>query len=138
LIKVQFAMAAISVLVNITLIPVLGVVGAALASSCVNIVGNLWNLYQVRKLLGISPYNRSYYALIVPTGAVAAVLAVLRFSTVSMVHQGLVILMAFAISYTVFGCLAAAYAFDPDDRVIARSVWSKVNDGLHRVGVKPR
>jgi O-antigen/teichoic acid export membrane protein len=137
LIKVQFAMAGISVLVNITLIPVLGIVGAALASSCVNIVGNLWNLYEVRKVLRISPYNRSYYALLVPTVAVAAVLAGLRFWTVSMVHQGLVILMALALSYTVFGCVAATYAFDPDDRMIARSAWSKVTDGLHRFGVKP-
>jgi O-antigen/teichoic acid export membrane protein len=49
LIKVQFVMAGVSVLINITLIPVLGMVGAALAAACVNVGGNLWNLSEVRK-----------------------------------------------------------------------------------------
>ena len=63
LIKVQFAMTIVSVVTNLTLIPTLGLVGAALASAAVNVGGNLWNLYEVRKALGISPYNRSYFAL---------------------------------------------------------------------------
>ncbi len=69
LIKVQFAMTIVSVVTNLSLIPTLGMVGAALASAGVNVGGNLWNLYEVRKALGISPYNRSYFALLIPGGS---------------------------------------------------------------------
>ena len=66
LIRVQFAMTIVSVVTNITLIPTFGLVGAALASAGVNVGGNVWNLYEVHKALKISPYNRSYFALIIP------------------------------------------------------------------------
>ena len=54
LLKVQFAMAGVSVLANVALIPALGIVGAALAAASVNVGQNLWNLYEVRKALRIS------------------------------------------------------------------------------------
>ena len=70
--RVQFVMVGVSLLMNITLIPVFGVVGAALASATVNVAGNFWNLMQVRKALQISPYNRSYFALAIPAVFAAA------------------------------------------------------------------
>jgi len=51
LLKVQFAAAIISVLVNLSLIPVLGIVGAAIAAALVNGGTNLWNLLEVRRAL---------------------------------------------------------------------------------------
>src|SRR3954451_21190573 len=60
LMKVQFVMVGVSVLINTALIPVLGVVGAAIAAAVVNVGGNVWNLLEVRKALQIFPYNRSY------------------------------------------------------------------------------
>lgn len=135
LIKVQFAMAGVSVLVNVTLIPALGIVGAALAAACVNVGGNLWSLYEVRKALKIYPYNRSYCALVVPTVFAAAAVVLLRFWTASITHPRLAILLALALSYAVFGGLAAAYALDPDDRMIARSAWSQLRGGTQKKGV---
>src|SRR6202035_1866267 len=55
LIRAQFVVVGIAVLVNITLIPTLGIVGAALAAAGANVAGNLWNLVQVRKALQIFP-----------------------------------------------------------------------------------
>jgi O-antigen/teichoic acid export membrane protein len=132
LIKVQFVMAGISVLVNISLIPVLGIVGAVLAASCVNVVGNLWNLHEVRKALRISPYNRSYYPLLIPTAFVAIGLVGLRLWMASSVHQWAVVLMALVLSYIVFCSLAAAFALDRDDRMIAASAWSQLRAGLQK------
>jgi O-antigen/teichoic acid export membrane protein len=135
LIKVQFAMAGVSVLVNIILIPALGIVGAALAAAAVNVGGNLWNLYEVRKALRIYPYNRSYYALLIPTAFAAVTVALLRFWTASVAHPWLAILLALALSYVVFGGLAVAYALDPDDRMIARSAWLQLRGGTWKKGV---
>jgi O-antigen/teichoic acid export membrane protein len=132
LIRVQFAMAGISVLVNISLIPLLGMVGAALAAACVNVCGNLWNLHEVRKALQISPYNRGYFALLIPAVFVAASLALLRYWTASIGHQWMVIVVALAVSYAVFAGTAVAFALDPDDRMIAGSAWSQVRNGLRR------
>lgn len=134
LIKVQFVMAGVSVLVNISLIPVLGIVGAVLAAACVNVGGNLWNLHEVREALRISPYNRSYYALLIPTAFVATGLVLVRLWTASSGHQFVVVLVALILSYAIFGSLAAAFALDPDDRMIAASAWSQLRAGLRKQG----
>jgi O-antigen/teichoic acid export membrane protein len=136
LIKVQFAMTVVSVLTNIILIPALGMVGAALASACVNAGGNLWNLYEVRKALGISPYNRSYFALLIPGMSTLVAVLFIRFSTNSINQRWFVVALALLLAYAVFGGLAAAYALDPDDRMIARSVWSKLRVGMQKFGAK--
>lgn len=135
LIRVQFVMAGLSVLASITLIPVLGIVGAAVAAAGVNVAGNLWNLSEVRKALRISPYNRSYYALLIPAGFTAGAVVLLRFYAASMAHPWLVILLALVVSYAVFCGLAVAYSLNPDDRMIARSAWSQLRGGLQKWGV---
>jgi O-antigen/teichoic acid export membrane protein len=134
LVKVQFAMAGVSVLMNVALIPALGIVGAALAAACVNAGGNLWNLYEVRKVLRIYPYNRSYYALLIPTVFAVVAVVLLRSWTASIAHEWLAILLALVLSYAVFGGLAIAYALDPDDRTLARSTWSRLR-GMQKKGV---
>jgi O-antigen/teichoic acid export membrane protein len=126
LVKVQFAMAGVSILLNVALIPVLGIVGAASAAAFVNAAGNLWNLYEVRMALRIYPYNRSYYALLIPTVFAVVAVALLRLWTASIVHQWLAILLALVLSYAVFGGLAIAYVLDSDDRMLARSAWSRL------------
>ncbi len=138
LIKVQFAMTIVSVATNLTLIPILGLVGAALASACVNAGGNIWNLYEVRKALGISPYNRSYFALWIPSVSALSALLLMRFATGSTAwtnHPWLAVLLSLLLVYAVFGGLAAAFAFDPDDRMIARSAWSQLRAGMQKFGV---
>jgi O-antigen/teichoic acid export membrane protein len=135
LMRVQFAMAVVSVLVNVTLIPALGISGAALAATCVNVGGNLWNLSEVRQALRIFPYNRGYYALLIPTTFTTATVVLLRFNTVSITHPWLAILLALILSYAVFCGLAAAFALDPDDRAIARSAWLQLRGGIQKWGV---
>ena len=137
LLRVQFAMAGVSVLMNVALIPALGIVGAALAAASVNAGQNLWNLYEVRKALRIYPYNRSYYALLIPTVFATVAVTLLRLWTVSIAHQWLAVLLALALSYTVFGGLAIAYALDADDRLIARRAWGRLR-GMKKKGVNAR
>jgi O-antigen/teichoic acid export membrane protein len=136
LIKVQFAMTIVSVVTNISLIPTLGLVGAALASAGVNVGGNLWNLYEVRKALGISPYNRSYFALLIPGFSALLTVLLVRYSTGSSVSPGFVIALSLLLGYAMFGGLAVAFALDADDRLFARSVWLHLRGSIQKFGVK--
>jgi len=78
LIKVQSAMAAVMIGLNVLLVPVWGVVGAAVAAAVTNVGMNLLNLQQVRTALQLSPYNRSYIHLLAPSVAVVAVTMLAR------------------------------------------------------------
>ena len=135
LMRVQFVMAGVSVLVNITLIPVFGIVGAALAAACVNVGGNVWNFFEVRKALRISPYNRSYFALLLPTALAAASVAWLRMITISSAHAWLVILLALVLSYLVFCGSALAWSLNPDDRMITQAAWSLLRGYMPGKGI---
>ena len=132
LMRVQFVMVGVSLLMNVTLIPVFGVVGAALASAFVNVAGNFWNLLEVRKALQIFPYNRSYLGLTVPAIVSAGAVVLLRIWTSSMVRPWLGVLAAVAASYIVFGGLALKLSLDEDDRMIATSAWAQVRGVLQR------
>ena len=132
LMKVQFVMVGLSLLINITLIPVFGIIGAALAAVVVNVAGNLWNLAEVRKALAIFPYNRGYFALALPgLLSVAAVIA-LRIWVLPLTRPWLGILAALIVSYIVFAGFAVKFSLDDDDRMIAASAWAQLRANLLR------
>lgn len=136
LIRVQFVMAGISIAGNVFLIPVLGIVGAAIAAAVINVAGNLWNLRHVRSALGISPYNRSYYALLLPAGCTLAVVVALRYWAVLSANIWLSLLLALTLAYTTFCGVAIIFALNPDDRLIARGAWTQVSGSLQKLGVR--
>jgi O-antigen/teichoic acid export membrane protein len=136
LMKVQFAMTIVSVVTNLSLIPTLGMVGAALAAAGVNVGGNLWNLYEVRKALGISPYNRSYFALLFPGMSALLTVLLIRYATGGTGSPWIAVGLALVLGYAVFAGIAAAWALDPDDRMIARSAWLHLRSGIQKFGVK--
>jgi O-antigen/teichoic acid export membrane protein len=118
LMKVQFTMATVSVLVNLTLIPLLGIIGAALAAALVNIGGNVWNLVEVRAALKLCPYNRSYYRLLLPTGLTTISLASLRSMSLD-VQPWLLVSLAAIVGCGTFIVSMWAFGVDEDDRLIA-------------------
>jgi O-antigen/teichoic acid export membrane protein len=132
LMRVQFVMVAVSLLMNITLIPVFGVIGAALASAVVNVAGNVWNLSEVRKALEIFPYNRSYFALVIPALLSAGAVVALRILALPTMRPWLGILAALAGSYIVFAVFALKFSLDDDDRMIATSAWAQLRASLLR------
>jgi len=56
-------MAAFMTVANVVLIPVWGIVGAAIAAAITNAGTNAWNLLEVRKVPCFSPFSRSYACL---------------------------------------------------------------------------
>lgn len=130
LIKVQGAMTGVTLLLNATLIPVLGITGAALSSAVTNVVSNVWYLRELRDTLGMSPYNRNYWRLVPPSAACIAVALALR-STLKWVRpEWSVIILSGVVCYAVLLTVALAMGLDSDDRVVTQAVRAR----FRRVG----
>ena len=66
LIRVQAMMAVFVVVVTLILVTPFGMLGVASAAALTNAVSNYFYLREVRRALHLSPYNRTYFRLIVP------------------------------------------------------------------------
>jgi O-antigen/teichoic acid export membrane protein len=126
LIRVQAVMTVVMVVLNVLLIPVWGIVGAAVAAATTNVGINAWNLWEVRKALRISPYNRSYLHLMIPAAAMLAVTVVMKKSMALFHHEWIAIGCALGLAYVVFSAVAVGFGLDADDRLIARAIWARV------------
>ena len=127
LIKVQIVMATVMVVSSAALIPIWGIYGAAIAAAITNIGMNALNLLEVRRVLHMSPYNRSYIHLLLPAAlTTAAVLAVERFSYVFH-HDWIAVAVALITAYSVFPAVFYLLAgLDDDDRLIASALRSRL------------
>lgn len=137
LIKVQVAMTAVMIILSAVLVPLWGIYGAAAAAAVTNVGMNAWNLLEVRRAMGISPYNRGYIHLLLPTIAtLGVVLAAKKYSFVFS-HYWIMVGVAFVTAYCVF---PAVFYFvgglDPDDRLIASALWSRVRGAIGRAGAQ--
>jgi O-antigen/teichoic acid export membrane protein len=138
LLRVQGAMAAVMTVASIALIPVWGLVGAAVAAAITNAGTNLWNLLEVRSVLGLSPFSRSYLRLIGPT--IVSVLAVLglKSQTHLLGRDWLGISAGLVGGYLVFAGMVAVLGLDEDDRLVAHALWSRVRKSVAPVeGLEP-
>jgi O-antigen/teichoic acid export membrane protein len=126
LLRVQIAMAGVMLVANVALIPVWGIVGAAVAAAITNAGINAWNFLNVRKVMGLSPFSRSFARLSVPAlGSVALALIVSRQQSWFR-HDWLAIGVAFVAIYATFAGLVAALGLDADDRMIAGAIWDRI------------
>ena len=134
LFRVQMWMAVTMVVLNVLLIPRLGILGAATAAACVNLGTNSWNLREVRANLGLWPYNGSYLLLVVPTGAtILAVLGLLHIGRG--ISNWLLVASGLATAYVLFFSTLAIFGLDADDRLVLRAVWSRVRGISQRATV---
>jgi O-antigen/teichoic acid export membrane protein len=136
LIKVQIAMAVVMVACSVALVPVWGIVGAAVAAAITNVGMNAWNLLEVRQALGISPYNRGYWRLLPPTAATLAVTLVLKEYSYLFHRDWLAIGITLGLAYCVFSVIVLMGVLDADDRLIASAIWSRIRVMFARTGVE--
>lgn len=128
LIRIQAVMAAVMVVVNVLLIPRWGIVGAAVGAAVTNVVTNVWSLREVRRSLGLFPYNRSYLKLAVPVVVTFMVSLLLRREFSSVRPEWLIVGAGLVLGYLVFVGTALAFGLDADDQLIARAVWGRVRE----------
>lgn len=125
-IKAIIAMAILTVVLNLLLIPRWGILGAAAAGAIGLVITNLVWLWMVRYYLRITPYNRGYLRLAVPIAASAlAVFAVSWWSRAAGGDRLLWLLLALFSAYAAFLSTAGVLSLDRDDRIIARAVWAR-------------
>jgi O-antigen/teichoic acid export membrane protein len=134
LLKVQVSMAVVMVVLSAALVPVWGIVGAAVAAAITNVGTNAWNLFEVRRALNLSPYNRGYLRLLPPTVAVLALMLALKRFAYIFHHDWLAIAAALVLAYCLFSVLLLAMGLDADDRLIAAAIWSRVRGAWVSVG----
>jgi O-antigen/teichoic acid export membrane protein len=132
LVKVQTAMAAVMIFLSAVLVPRGGIVGAAVAAAVTNAGINLWNLLEVRKALGLSPYNRGYLQLLPATAATLALTLVLQRYAGVFRHDWLAVGVALGLAYGVFACTILVVGLDADDRLIATAIWSRIRTAFAR------
>jgi O-antigen/teichoic acid export membrane protein len=125
LIKVQTVMAAVMILLNIALVPLWGIVGAAVAAAITNVGINVWNLLQVRAALRLSPYNRSYFRLLPPTVACLAVTLLVKSNSAVFHHDWLTVGVSGIFAYLTFAGMVLIFGLNPDDRLIANAIWMR-------------
>ncbi len=134
LIRIQTAMAVVMVVCSAALIPVFGILGAAAAAAITNIGVNLWNLLEVRRTLGISPYNRGYLRLLPPTLVSLAVVVLLNRYSFVFRHNWVAIGATFGAAYAVFTGVLLLVGLQADDRLIASAIWSRMRGIFVRAG----
>lgn len=130
LIRIQAVMACGMLVLNIVLIPRWGIVGAAVGAAVTNVVTNIWYLAEVRRTLGLLPYSRSYWGLLLPVCGNLAVLLIMKATLKAVRPEWVVIAAGIASAYVAFIAVAMAFGLDADDRLIASAVWSKVRGAL--------
>ncbi len=134
LIRVQIIMAVFMVVTTFALVRPYGMIGVALASALTNAVSNSLFLWQVRSVLHLSPYNRTYFRLLSPAAvSIAATFGLRWWSRSAQLHpEWLWIGVALAVAYTSFGALALLAGLDDDDKMIVSAVRSRIFSAVGR------
>jgi O-antigen/teichoic acid export membrane protein len=126
LVRIQIAMAVVVVMLNLLLIPEWGIMGAAVAVAITNALMNLWCLMEVKRKLGLFPYNRGYLALGPPFALTVVLLLLLRAGLALIGPEWIAIGIGLIVAYASFLVTALAFRLETDDRLIAKAIWSGI------------
>jgi O-antigen/teichoic acid export membrane protein len=128
LVRIQLVVGVITVPCCLLLVPRWGVTGAAIAAVIGNVGSNVWCLFEVKKVLGFFPYNRSYWSLTLPAAAVLVAGLSLRIALQSVRPDVIVVGVSMLVAYAVFLGTVLASGLEADDRLIANAIWARVRN----------
>ncbi|MCU1298266.1 MAG: hypothetical protein JWO91_2544 [Acidobacteriaceae bacterium] len=89
---------------------------------------NLWCLLEVRRRLGVFPYNRTYLRLAVPFVTTLVALLWLHQLMRTVHPEWVVIAGALILGHAVFLATAAAVGLEADDKLIISALWYRVQN----------
>jgi O-antigen/teichoic acid export membrane protein len=114
---------ALSLVLDVLLIPPWGIVGAAIANSVALIVVNVLRVVQVRVLLGMIPYDRRFLR-----PAAAGLLAGAVASTVPMpqMFPASDLVLGAGLLLTVYAMVLGLFGLDPIDREVGTALWARL------------
>jgi O-antigen/teichoic acid export membrane protein len=138
LVRVQVKVVIGNIIFNLALIPIWGVIGAIVVSAATNAAINLLYLREVKSILGLTPYNRSYIRLFLPVLGSAAIVALVRMEASWFHHVVLAIVVGLLLGYLAFIALVLLAGLDEDDRLVAGAIRSRVRGmfGMTRLEVR--
>lgn len=126
LVRIQLVAAVVTVSSCLVLVPRWGIAGAAVAAALGNAGTNAWCLWEVKKVLGLFPYNRGYWRLLMPAVASIATAVGLRIALRPAHPDILVVIVATVAVYAVFTGTVLLSGLEADDRLIAAAIWGRV------------
>lgn len=138
LVRVQVKVVIANVIFNLALIPIWGIVGAVVVSAATNAAINLLYLREVKAILGLTPYNRSYVRLFLPVLSAAAIVALVRMEATLFHNVVLAIVAGLALGYLAFISLVLLAGLDEDDRLVAGAIGSRVRGMLGMTRLEAR
>ncbi|HLV85633.1 MAG TPA: flippase [Candidatus Sulfotelmatobacter sp.] len=131
LVTIQFLVAVATVSCCLVLVPRWGLVGAAVAAAVGNAGANVWCLWEVKKVLGLFPYNRGYAKLFLPAVATIASAVGLRFALAGIGGNLLTVVIATMVVYGVFLGTVLISGLDSDDRLVANAVLARLRGWIN-------
>ncbi|HWF92543.1 MAG TPA: flippase [Terriglobales bacterium] len=130
LLKIQAVTAAVTIVLDLTLIHPFGILGAAVAAAATNVLVNVWYLKGAYNQLHLLPYNRSYVRL-VPAFLAAALCLYLVMRFASAQPKWMELGLGGFLTYAVFIGMALVSGLDADDRLITTAIWSRARNLLY-------
>jgi O-antigen/teichoic acid export membrane protein len=119
------AMAAVSIGLNVLLVPRMGIAGAGIATGGAFVLVNIARIIEVRALLGVSPYGRDTLKVVVTAAVVlAGAFLVRRYVPVPRNILGSV--ATFAGAAAVVGGMTLALGISDEDRMVLNSLAARV------------
>ena len=85
---------------------------------------------EVKKTLGLFPYNRGYWSLALPATVTIVATVALRIALRSATADIPVVVLCTAIAYALFLGTVLIAGLNADDRLIASAVWYKVRNSF--------
>jgi O-antigen/teichoic acid export membrane protein len=137
LVRIQLLVGLVTVACCLVLVPRWGVTGAAIAAALGNAGSNLWCLFEVKRALGLFPYNRSYWSLALPAAAVVVAGLGLRIALQSLRPDIVVVGLSMLVVYAVFVGTILASGLEADDRLIANAIWARVRNSWPTLRLAP-
>jgi O-antigen/teichoic acid export membrane protein len=118
LIPIQVGVALFVLVANVTLIPILGILGAAIVASVGVALTNVWFLATIRKTMGLFPYTRSYFKLILPSALTIGSLWALNAKVLVTLPRVPVLVTVFVMANCLFFTTFLAFGLTGDDRIV--------------------
>lgn len=116
-----------NIILNIILIPIYGIIGAAMATGLSIIALNLLRLIEVKKLLGIFPYDSRYLkGVISGIFTMMGVLISMKY-LIGGLHYIIIISVVIVLTITIFGGSLNALKLDKEDKLILKTMKMKLN-----------
>lgn len=137
LIWIQSVVAIVIVILNMLLVPKWGIVGAVCAVAIANITVNICYLLTVRRVLGLLPYDTSYFRLVLPGAGMLFVLFSIKQIFSTLWPGWLTLVIALVLAYVVFVGFTLAFGLNPDDKLIAQMIRARVHGVIFKAEVNP-